>query len=202
MIPDVKKFTKFCDSEFGKKVMEKEARYVYNELKDCKKILDVGCSIGSFEQNLISLNIVALDSSKEMLKEAKKRSDKAFVLGDANHLGFKDSTFDAIFTVTTLEFLDNYQKAIEEMARITKEYGKVLVMMLNPCSEYFKEEIKKPDDYFRRIKHIDLKEIRNYISQFYTIIKEENFLGITGRRIFDTSDERYASLYVVTGIKR
>jgi ubiquinone/menaquinone biosynthesis C-methylase UbiE len=117
-------------------------------------------------------------------------------------LGFKESTFDAVFTVTTLEFLDNCRKAIEEMARVTKSYGKVLAMILNPKSEYFKEEVKKPDDYFREIKHTNLEEIRDYISQFYTIIKEENFLGIRGRHIFDTNNERYASLYVVVGIKR
>lgn len=202
MNADVEKYIRFCDSNFGRKVMKREAEYVYNELKDYEKILDLGCGIGSFEQNLSSLNIIGLDSSKEMLNEAKKRTDKTFVLGNAEHLGFKDSMFDAVFTVTTLEFLDNYQRTIEEMVRVTKEQGKVLAMMLNSRSEYFREEVKKPHDYFRRIKHINLKEIRNCISQFYNIIKEENFLGIIGQHVFDTNDKRDASLFVVVGIKR
>jgi ubiquinone/menaquinone biosynthesis C-methylase UbiE len=202
MNADVKKFTRFCDSEFGKRVMEKETWYIYNELKGYKKILDVGCGIGSFEQNLPSLETIGLDSSREMLEEAKKRSDKAFVLGNAEHLGFKDSTFDAVFAVTTLEFIDNYQKVIEEMARVTKPCGKVLVMMLNPKSEYFREKVEKPDAYFRRIKHTNPREVRNYISRFYSVIEEEKFLGIKGQHIFDTNDERYAGLYVVVGIKR
>jgi len=202
MSTDVEKFIGFCDSEFGKRVMKKEARYICNELKDCKAILDIGCGIGSFEQNLPSLDIIGLDSSKEMLEEAKKRSDKAFVLGNAEHLKFNDSMFDAVFAVTTLEFIDNYQKAIREMARVTKPCGKVLVMMLNPTSEYFREEIEKPDAYFRRIKHKNPREVSNYISRFYTVIKQEKILGIKGPRIFDTNDERYASLYVVVGIKR
>ena len=33
-------------------------------------------------------------------------------------------------------------------------------------------------------------------------IKQEKILGIKGQHIFDTNDERYASLYVVVGIKR
>ena len=74
-------------------------------------------------------------------------------------------------------------------------------MLLNPKSEYFREEIKKPGDYFKRIKHHDLKEIRDYISLFYMIVKEEYFLGIKGNHIFNTDDERYASLYVIVGIK-
>jgi len=61
-------------------------------------------------------------------------------------------------------------------------------MLLNPKSEYFREEIKKPGDYFKRIKHTNLKEIRDYISLFYTIAKEEKFLGIRGNNIFDTDD--------------
>jgi ubiquinone/menaquinone biosynthesis C-methylase UbiE len=202
MNTNVKKFTRFYDSEFGKRVMEKEAEYIYNKLKDYKKILDIGCGIGSFEQNLPSLDIIGLDSSKEMLEEAKKRIDKAFVLGNAESLGFKTSTFDAVFAVTTLEFIDNYQKAIEEMARVTSPEGRILVIMLNPKSEYFKEETKKSRDYFRRIKHTDPKEIRDYILRFYAITEEENFLGIRGKRIFNTDKEKNASLYVVVGIRK
>lgn len=196
----IEKFVKFGDSEFGKKVMRKEAEYVYNELRNYRKILDVGCGLGSFEQNLPSLNIIGLDISKEILEKARKRSDKTFVQGKAEELQFKDSTFDAVFTVTTLEFLDDYQNAVKEIARVTKPKGKLLVMLINPKSEYFREEIKKPGDYFKRIKHYNLKEIRDYISLFYTIIKEENFLGIRGNHVFDTDDERYASLYVIVGI--
>src|SRR4030043_1032103 len=116
---DVERFVRFCDSEFGKSIMKKEVEYVYNELRNCEEILDVGGGIGSFEENLPSLNIVGLDSSKGMLEEARKRSDKTFVLGNAEHMNFKDSTFDAVFTVATLEFLDDYQKAIREIARVT-----------------------------------------------------------------------------------
>ena len=165
------------------------------------KILDVGCGIGAFEQNLPSLNIVGLDVSEEMLEEARKRSAKTFVRGDAEHLEFRDSAFDAVFTVTTLEFLDDYRRTVKEIARVTRQYGKILAMLLNPESEYFKREIKKPGDYFKRVKHTDLKETRDYISQFYTIVKEEYFLGIEEQRVFDTNDEKHASLYVVVGLK-
>ncbi len=202
MSANVEKFVRFYNSEFGKKVMEKEAEYVFNELRNCEQILDVGCGIGSFEQYLPNLNIIGLDSSKEMLEEARKGSDKTFILGNAEDLKFKDSTFDAVFTVTTLEFLDNYKKAVEEIARVTKQHGKILAMMLNPESEYFKEGIKKPGDYFKRVKHMNPEEIGAHISHFYAITKEEYFLGIRSQNIFDTGDKRYASLYVVVGIKK
>ncbi len=197
-----KKFIRFCNSEFGKKIMKKEVEYVYNELRKYGKILNVGCGIGSFEQNLPNLSIIGLDISEEMLEEARKRSDKTFVQGDAEELRFNDSTFDAVFTVTTIEFLDDYRKAIKEIARVTKPKGKLLVMMLNPQSEYFMENVERPDDYFQRVKHTNTEEIRDYVSRFYEISKEEFFLGIQEQRVFETNDGILASLFVLVGIKK
>ena len=201
MTNNVEKFIKFCESDFGKRVLEKEAEYVYQELRSCQKILDVGCGIGTFEQRLASLDITGLDASEEMLEEARKRSDKTFVLGNAESLDFDDSSFDAIFYIATLEFVTDYQKAIQEAYRVTRPNGKLLVMMLNPESEYFHEHFQRTDSYFRRIKHIDLGEVTKYISRFYQITRNEYFLGIKGQQVFDTSDKRYASLCVLVGKK-
>jgi len=201
MTNDVEKFIRFCESDFGKNVLEKEAEYVYHELKEAHRILDVGCGIGQFEQKLSELDITGLDNSKEMLEEARRRSDKTFVLGNAENLSFDDSSFDAVFYVATLEFVDDYQKAIQEAWRVTKPYGKILVMMLNPESEYFHEHMQREGSYFRKVKHTDLGEIRDYISKVYQITNEEYFLGIRGQQIFDTDEKRFASLHVVTGKK-
>jgi len=201
MINDVEKFVRFCEGDFGKRVLEKEMEIVYQELKDCQRVLDVGCGIGQFEQ-MLSLNIVGLDSSEEMLEEARKRSDKTFVLGNAENLSFDDNQFDAVFYAATLEFLDNYQKAIQEAHRVTKPNGKILVMMLNPESGYFHEHFQREGSYFRRVKHTNLGEIRGYISRFYQITRQEYFLGIRGKQVFDTDDKGAASLYVIAGRKK
>lgn len=202
MTSDVKKFVRFCKSDFGRRVLEKEVEYVYRELKGCGKILDVGCGIGSFEQKLSGLDIVGLDNSKEMIEEANRRSNKTFVVGDAENLTFNDNSFDGIFYITSLEFINNYRRAIQEGWRVTKPNGKILVMVLNPESEYFAGRASRPDSYFRNIKHTNIKEIRDYIAQFYKITKEEYFLGIRDQQIFDTSVKKYTSLYVIVGKKK
>jgi len=196
---DTGKFIKFCESDFGKKILEKEAEYIYKELKDCQRILDVGCGIGQFEQKLSDLNITGLDNSEEMLKEARKRSNKTFVLENAENLPFKDFSFDGILYVTTLEFVENYQKAIQESVRVLEPEGKLVVIMLNPESEYFRTHMKKENSYFRKMKHLDLRGIRDYISKYCQVIKEEYFLGIRGKQIFDSCDKKFASLYAITG---
>ncbi len=204
---DVEKFVRFYESDFGKEVMAREANYLENELKDRKRILDIGCGIGCFEVILPELNIVGLDSSKEMLEEAKKRSDKKFVLGNAKQLDFPDESFDAAFTVTTLEFLDDYKKAVDEVVRVLEPKGKFMVMMLNPESEYFKAHARKEDSYFRKIRHRNPKKIESYISKFFATRRGfgresgEYFLGIRNQEVFDTNDKSLAALYVIKGIK-
>ncbi|MGQ9788712.1 MAG: class I SAM-dependent methyltransferase [Candidatus Hadarchaeaceae archaeon] len=197
---DIDKFVRYYASDFGGKVLAREAEYLKSELKGRKRILDIGCGIGYFEGMLPELNIIGLDSSKEALKVARSRSNKDFVLGDAEHLDFPDGSFDGAFAVTTLEFLDDYKKAVKEVTRVLKPGGKFLAMILNPDSEYFKFHMRKPDSYFRKIKHTDLKGIREYISKFLRSTGEY-FLGIKDEEILDTRDKNLAVLYVIKGVK-
>jgi len=201
MSSDVEKFVKFCDTPFGKQILSKEVEYIAQELQGYTNILDVGCGIGTFEQQLPHLNITGLDISEDMLNEARTRSDKTFIQGNAESLPFDDETFDAVFTVATLEFLNNYQNAIKEVARVTKPHGKFVALILNPESEYFTTEILKPGDYFNRMKHLDVWAIRHFASTLFTITKTEHFLGIKGRDVFDTSDKKYASIFIIVGIR-
>lgn len=198
---DVEKFVRFNESGFGKSILIREAEYINQELKDCKKILDIGCGIGSFEEKLTELDITGLDISEEMIIEARKRSDKKFVLGNAENLEFDDSSFDGVLYVATLEFITDYGKAVQEAWRVTRPDGKLLVIMLNPESQYFLEQIEDKDSYFRKVKHANVMEIKDCIAKFYNIIKDEYFLGITGQGIIETSDKKYASLYAVVGKK-
>jgi ubiquinone/menaquinone biosynthesis C-methylase UbiE len=197
----VDKFARFYESGFGKLILEKEAEYIQKELKDCDKILDVGCGIGIFEERLSGLDITGLDISEEMITEAGKRSDKKFVAGDAESLEFDDASFDGVLYVAALEFIADYKKAVRESWRVTRPDGKLLALMLNPSSRYFHEQSEDKDSYFRRVLHTDVDEIRDYIAEFYNIVKEEYFLGIRGKEVFETRDKKYAGLYAVVGKK-
>ncbi len=67
MTTGAEKFVRFCGIEFGKSPLEKEAEYIYQELRDCRKILDIGCRIGAFEQELTALDVTGL--YKSLLKQ-------------------------------------------------------------------------------------------------------------------------------------
>ncbi len=190
----------FYSTKFGRRVIDEEVKYIRKEFRSCNSILDVGCGIGVVEEKLPDFDIVGIDLSESMLKEARKQSEKEFVHANAENLPFDDNSFDGIFYLTSLEFIPNYGTAFEEAYRVLKDKGKILAMIINPKSEYFKEHARKNDSYFNMMINMDLRGIKEKASEYFTV-KDEYFLGIKGKEIFSTQDKRYASLYVIKGFK-
>ena len=201
MISAVEKYPIFCESTFGRSLMTKEANYLRNELQGRRKILDVGCGIGTFEQRLSELNIIGVDMSKEMIETARATTPNTYCLVDAKRLPFSDASFDALFYVTSLEFMDDYKGAIDEAVRVLEPEGKLVAMVLNPESGYFKIHYSKEGSYFRRMKHKNPGQMVDCIERCFNV-QTHYFLGIDGERIFDTEDKRYASLFIIKGNKK
>lgn len=100
-----------------------------------KKILDVGCGIGSELRNFVRYgaspeNLYGIDLLKFRVDEANKiNSNINIVCGDASHLPYEDSNFDIIiqFTMFT-SILDKTMKKniATEMLRVLKSHGIIL----------------------------------------------------------------------------
>lgn len=195
---DVEKFIRFCGTEFGQEIMDLEAEYIKREFKSHHKILDVGCGIGSIEERLPQLDVTGVDRSKEMISEARARSDNAFSVADAQNLPFKENSFDGVFYLTSLEFLGDYEKAIREGHRVLTRNGRFLAMILNPNSDYFHQG---EGSYFNKIKHTNLEEISECASRYF-LTTNEYFLGIDEGRISPLQDKRHAALYTLNGMKK
>jgi ubiquinone/menaquinone biosynthesis C-methylase UbiE len=200
----ISKYLEFYDTALGKKILEKELEFVDSRLVDSKTILSIGCGPAILEANLFQLHptkkIVGVDCSLQMIEKALKSIYAQ--LGNAQHLSFKDNSFDAIMYITSLEFIKNYKKAIREAYRVLKLNGKVLLLMLNPQSTYFRERHQKNDSYIRQnIKHTNIVMIHNYVSRYFNIINKQYFLGIKNQKLVDSTDPHIASLYVLEGIK-
>jgi ubiquinone/menaquinone biosynthesis C-methylase UbiE len=201
---EIEKYLKFYNSKFGKEVLEKELEFVESKLKGCKNVLSIGCGPALLEARLHQLhpemNITGLDNSKEMIVQASKSIHLEY--GDAQHLKFDDNSFDAVLYVTSMEFIEEYERAIKETGRVLKPKGKILVLMLNPKSNYFKNEYMDKNSYIQKnIKHRDVDEIKEFISKYFFIENEEYFLGIKKGEIVASKDLKLASLYVVEGKK-
>lgn len=96
------------------------------------KILDVASGKGLsaiFLAENYDCSVTGIDHSKMMVKKAKekasgKKADVEFTLADAHHLPFEDESFDIVISECTLCLLKK-KKALEEMARVTKNGGLV-----------------------------------------------------------------------------
>ena len=192
------KYLQSCSTDFWQEVFKAELEYILQELKGTKDVLSVGCGPAVIEAGLSEhgFNVTGLDISKEALSQAP--DSIRTMEGSAEKMDFLESCFDAVIYIASIQFIDKYKQAIEETARILRQDGKLLAMLLNPQSEFFKEKIKNPDSYINKIKHTDLKEIEKTIFEYFDV-KTEYFLGIKGEEIFQSREPDLAALYVIKG---
>jgi len=106
-------------------------------------ILDVGCGnardIGLF--SMIGAISVGIDISKGMIKEArekigKENLDSEFLLDDATRIPFKNNIFDKVLCSETIEHIPNWEKTINEMQRVLKKGGLLVITTPNMKSLY------------------------------------------------------------------
>ncbi|WP_287584752.1 class I SAM-dependent methyltransferase [Candidatus Borrarchaeum sp.] len=103
---------------------------------DTKVILDCGCGSGEISRRLSTENnsVIAFDISKDSIVTAKKFSkgkDIEFLVGDLEHLPFKDTIFDLIFCVGVLHHFPDLLKAVNEIKRILKKSRRFLAIEPN-----------------------------------------------------------------------
>jgi len=107
------------------------------------KILDIGCGNGyatlRYAQEYKKAEIVGVDYSEEMIRQAKKAkakqkkisaADVNFFTGDILNLNFCDNEFDVVTTdrcLINLISLAHQRKALKEICRIMKKGGKYIM---------------------------------------------------------------------------
>jgi ubiquinone/menaquinone biosynthesis C-methylase UbiE len=194
------KYLKSCKTEFWSNVFSAELEYVLHELKSAKDVLSVGCGPAIIEEGLAEhgFNVTGLDISEHALSQAL--DSVRGVVGSAENMLFSDSSFDAVIYIASLQFIEDYRQAVKETTRVLKKDGRILVMLLNTESDFFKNKRRNPASYVNRIRHTDLKEIERVIAGHFTV-RTEYFLGIKDEEIFHARDSHVASLYVIKGKK-
>ena len=109
---------------------------LFNELmneeryNDGKKVLEIGCGRGSlscyfsdagYDCTLVDLSKNAISLAKEIFYKNNLKAN--FLVGDANSLDFKDSSFDIIYSIGLLEHFEDIEQTLSEQIRVLKDGG-------------------------------------------------------------------------------
>ncbi|MEF8907639.1 MAG: methyltransferase domain-containing protein, partial [Haloarculaceae archaeon] len=98
------------------------------------RVLDVGCGTGFATEALLeeTEQVHGLDQSAHQLQRAYakfgKRGPVRFYRGDAERLPFADDAFDVAWSSGSIEYWPNPVDALEELRRVTRPGGQVLVV--------------------------------------------------------------------------
>ncbi len=137
------RYDQWFKTPIGKLVKEIEVGLIL-ELLDPgpeEKILDAGCGTGIFTLDILArkAHVIGLDISHQMLMHAKKYApENSFpkVRSDMLYLPFKDNSFDKSVSITALEFVSDAKSAIDELIRVTRPGGCIVIATLNSLSSW------------------------------------------------------------------
>jgi len=195
------KYLQSCRTKFWQDVFEAELKYILRYLQGVKTVLSVGCGPAIIERGLAKngFDVTGLDISEEAIQKAPDKVRT--IAGSAENMTFESESFDAVIFIASLQFIEDYAKAIANSNLALKPGGKLLVMLLNPQSQYYKSRTENPDSYINSIKHTNVQKIEKMLSEHFTI-STEYFLGIKKKSIFETTLPNLAALYIIKGTKK
>ncbi|CAN2050377.1 Class I SAM-dependent methyltransferase [Candidatus Magnetomoraceae bacterium gMMP-1] len=133
-----------------------------------ENILDIGCGTGARFIPFLEkgLDVTGLDPSPYMLDIAKKNFEDKIDLhrGYAEDLPFDDNSFNTACLITTLEFVEDPVRAIEEACRVAKD--RIFIGALNKYA--IKGMQRRLEGIFRtsiynRAKFFSVWELKEYI---------------------------------------
>ena len=129
-----------------------------NSLEEGCTVLDDGCGAGFFTTLLASMGyqVTAVDYSPKMLEEVRKNLDAENLKADlkqmdVQNLEFPDNSFDAVVSRNVFWNLEHADKAYEEVSRVLKKGGILILEDGNYYRHYFSEKYEKMYQEFQKL---------------------------------------------------
>lgn len=151
------------------------AQAILAELGHASRILDAGCGKGRYaaliKQHAPHAEVHAVDVSEEMLRHVPQniQTQKATIQA----LPYPDAHFDLVYCVETLEHAPNPQAAIEEMIRVLRPSGRLVIIDKN-IARQGTLQIETWERWF------DVNELTNLLQQS-NLKTQATFIGYDGR---------------------
>ncbi len=158
------------DTPRGRWIGETEHRLLASLLRAWpgQTLLDVGCGTGWFSRRFAAqgLAVAGLDADPAALAFARDRPGPAvrYVEGDARRLPFADGSFDLVVSVAALCFVDDWEDALLEMARVSRH--RFAVGLLNRRSLLWRDKGRDGGiGAYRGARWHDARELREALAR-------------------------------------
>lgn len=144
------------------------------ELKGNETIVDIGGGTGYLAKHLSMYcdKIYVLDESKNMLSKVENKHNIITIVGDATRTEFEQSTIDIVILSDVLHHIKNHKKLLEEVYRILKINGKLLIMDFE--KNHFKTKILILFEYllFGKLYYKTHQEVIALLEKYFIIDKD------------------------------
>lgn len=162
---------------YNKWILEKFKEFLHGD------ILEVGCGIGNFTNELIRYGKVwAIDIDREYVTKTMKKVDGKAEVGfgdiEKGKYFFSGQKFDSIVCLNVLEHIKDDRSALNNLLNLLKPRGRLILLM--PAHQFLYGEIDKSIGHFRRYDKSEINKKLINMGFQATKSRRLNFLGALG----------------------
>lgn len=147
---------KYLSKQYESAKIDHIHKLLLNSFSPSSHLLEIGCGSGRDASFMLrnGYDILAIDGSKEMVKEAKKYhpelKDSLEVLCIPDELNFKPSSFDGVYSIATLMHLkrDAIDVTFKEIYNLLKPNGKFVFSVPTQRDDIDEKNRDQQDRYF------------------------------------------------------
>ncbi len=178
------------------------------------KVLDIATGTGNvaiaIAQKYSSYSITGLDISSEMLKIAEKKSKGMkrirYMLGDVESINMPSNSFDIVISAFSLSTFADLPKALEEMHRVLKPGGKIILLDMFKITDATLKRLMKIYYSLSVIPALDShvrSDVEKYIQKRFEVDKKSviRMLQITGFRDISSKELSVGLAFIVAAYK-
>jgi malonyl-CoA O-methyltransferase len=135
-----------------KQIVENLVAHSREYITPASRIIDIGSGTG-FTAQLLQRQILQADISLGMCKKSAQHSPS--ICADFEDLPFRDFSFDAVYSTSSLQWIENHEKAIAEAYRVLDKKG---YFCFTTFGEATLKELKNSQDFLN---------IRSKLNKFF-----------------------------------
>lgn len=170
-------------------VKVREASLIWHSLspKENELICDVGCGDGicDYEMAKKGVDAVGLDMTQSRISYARslaKNASVTFIVGSAEDLPFRESSFDKMICVSAIEHIEDDEAVLNEMNRVLRGNGTLII-----TTDAFKYPSSRTRKYLEEQHHSKYKVKKCFSAEELTIKLKKSGFKVQESRYFCNS---------------